>query len=61
MLCNVLLDCALVPSASDPVTAGQQLHRVLDLDVRGEQQDRVRRLQPLLGVRQWSPAAQLRR
>lgn len=45
---------------SDPVTAGQQLHRVLDLDVRGEQQDRdvrkllpdrARRLQPLLGVR----------
>ena len=45
---------------SDPVTAGQQLHHVLDLDVRGELQDRdvrkllpdrARRLQPLLGVR----------
>jgi hypothetical protein len=53
-----------VEQVSDLVTAGQQLPRVLNLNVRGEQQDRdvrkllpdcARRLQPLLGVRRRHP------
>jgi hypothetical protein len=65
----VLFDCAprlsgdacigapLSQQLSDPVTVGQQFHRVPDLDVRGEQQDRdVRKSHSSGGKPPWAAA-----